>query len=141
MSGDGRGATCTDCGAARPLEPGPCPECGSRNRTVGVGRATETETARPVGAAKGVSVGTAEETEEARPVTVQKVREFVTRHPWWTATGVAAVALSAASCLLGSVVGPIVGVAASLVLGVVGFVAGEKGSTRVREIERRPGAG
>lgn len=121
MADPERDATCSDCGAARPLEPGPYPECVSRNRTVGVGRA--------------------EETDEAHPVTVQKVREFVTRHPWWTATGVSAVAFSAASCLLGSVVGPIVGVAASLVLGVVGFVAGEKGSTRVREIERRPGGG
>lgn len=57
MTDPDRDATCSDCGARRPLDPGPCPECGSRKRSVPLGTV-----------ALDLSVGS---------LTVTKVREWV----------------------------------------------------------------
>lgn len=121
MPNDHPAVTCTDCGATRSREPGPCPQCGSRHRSI--------------------HVGTAAAHARALPVTVKKVRSFIKRHPFWTATGVVAFLLDLAISLCAPALGPIVGTAATITLGIVGFIAGEKSTTLVREIESRPGSG
>lgn len=108
---------------------------------MGVGRAEETNSAGSIGVSKGISVGIAEETDAALPVWIRNVREFPRRHPWWTAAGVAAFLIDLAISVLAPALGPVVGTAATIALGVVGFVAGEKSTILVREIEERAARG
>lgn len=115
-------ATCSDCGAPRSKEPGPCPDCGSRDRSLPLGPPVEFEFT-------------------VESLTVRKVSEFVRRHPWWTAAGGAAFLLDLGIALFAPALGPLVGTAATITFGVISFVAGEKSTILVREIEKRPARG
>lgn len=107
-------ATCTDCGTIRPKEPGACPECGSRNRSIGVGAATAKGSALSAGASKSVPTGRAEGEAEALPVgIVRKIRgsagRFVQEHPGWSAVALGAGVGGVLTGLLGTVWGIIAG--------------------------------
>lgn len=109
--------TCTDCGAARDADyDGPCRECGSKNRTVHL-EATGV----------GTSFGSAK-------VTVTKVREFVERHPAWTAVAVGATLGGVAVTPL---LGPAWGTAAAGAFALISLYASGRGETTVREREIR----
>lgn len=104
-------ATCAECGEPRPSEAGPCPECGARMRDIIMPAEPGEYTLSGQGAA---------------------LVKFATRHPWWTAAGIVAVVAGGGSCLLGAAVAPGVGVVASLVVGGVGYYAGERSRSYVR---------
>lgn len=121
MSSQRREAVCTDCGAPRSKEAGPCPECESEAKTVLI---------------SGTSPGGSDDSAE---VTVwDRVRRYTERNPGWTVIAVIALLGSSASGYLGIAVGPIVGFVLSLVFGLVSWKASEESLTVVvRERERR----